>query len=494
MKTRAELLELKKAALRERVIRPGGYYHFFKSFWSTVEGVEYIDEPYVKFLCDHVEALVRDELEGNRLLINIPPGHSKSMICVVMSLPWIWTLDPTAFIIYAHKDITLARDMARKTRQVVNSELYRELFPHISIKDDATKVDRFYNNQGGGRAAVTVRQQITGAHAKSLKVGGLIFVDDPDRPDDTEPDQMGTQEWYKSVLPTRFGSLKDSKICIIQQRVNMRDLSSYVLDTEEGYTHVCLPMHYDPERHCKTSVGEDWRTEEGELLSPLRNTPEVIERVKATMGDPRHALAQFEQKPSFDDGNIFRVEYFESRYDNLPEHAIHTLSCDLTFTGQKSSDYAVLQHWAESTKNGKHYLINQIREKMGFVDTAKRILDYLRIMGGTPNILIEKAANGYAVIEILSEAGVENIHEFSAGRNSKEQRASTVAYLFDRGDVLYPRQEPKWFEDYKKELLIFPAAPNDDQVDATTQYLAWATGDQSVDLAAALRFAQKLTL
>lgn len=497
MKTASEIAALKKAILRERIRRPGGYYLFFKAAWHTVEGVEYKDEPYVKFLCDHAEALVRSgmddtEFDINRLLVNIPPGHSKSMIMVVMLLAWVWTIDPTAFMIFCHKDITLARDMARKTRQVITSAWYRDMFPGIDIKEDATKVDRFYNNHGGGRAAVTTRQQITGAHAKSAKVGGIIVVDDPDRPDDSQNEQEETQKWYRGVLPTRFGDLSESKIIVVQQRVNHRDLSSYILDSNEGYTHVCLPMHYDPERHCKTVVGEDWRTEPGELLSPMRNNEAVIARVAEQMGNPRHVDSQFEQKPSADDGEIFRVEFFDARYDNLPEVATHTLSCDLTFTGKKSSDYAVLQHWAESHENGKHYLINQIREKMGFVDTANRIIQYLKIMGGSPNILIEKAANGFAVVEILTAAGVENIHEFATGRNSKEQRASTVSYLFDRGDVLYPRNEPKWFAEYVREMTTFPQARHDDQVDATTMYLAWATGDQSVDLAAAFKFAREM--
>ena len=491
MRTPADIAALKRVALQERVKRPGGYYHFFKAAWHTIESSDYQDEPYVKFLCDHVEALVKGELDGSRLLINIPPGHSKSMICVVMSLPYIWTLDPTAFVIYCHKDITLARDMARKTRQVVTSEWYRDMFPGVDIQDDATKVDRFYNTAGGGRAAVTVRQQITGAHAKSKKLGGLIVIDDPDRPDDSESENEQTQKWYREVLPTRFGSLKSSQICIVQQRISQRDLSAYVLDTGEPYTHVCLPMHYDPDRHCKTPIGEDWRAKEGELLSPLRNSEETVARVKDTMGDPRIAEAQFEQRPVAQDGNIFKVEYFNKRYQNLPPHGIHTLSCDLTYTGDKSSDYAVIQHWMQSTSSGNHYLIHQIREKMGFVDTAHRIAEYAKNLG-TPNILIEKAANGYAVIDILKQGGFENIHEFSTGKNSKEQRASTVSYLFDRGDVVFPKHPPTWFDEYVREMTGFPAMRHDDQVDATTMYLAWVSGNHSVDLAAAFRFAQQM--
>ena len=79
---------------RELFAREGGYYHFFKAAWHTVESVEPEDEAYVEFMCRHMEALMRGQLDSGRLLINIPPGHSKSLICVVFSLAWLWTIDP----------------------------------------------------------------------------------------------------------------------------------------------------------------------------------------------------------------------------------------------------------------------------------------------------------------------------------------------------------------------------------------------------------------
>lgn len=486
----ADLEKLELELERDVIEAVGGYHDFLREAWHTVEPSELIDERYVKFLCDHMEALMRGELESNRLLINIPPGHTKSMTMVVLSLPYLWTLDPTAFVIYAHKDQALARDMARKTRQCVQSEWYQARWPHIKLMDDASKIDRFSNTLGGGRVAVTVRQQITGAHAKG-KFGGLIVIDDPDRPDDTDLETENTGRWYREVLPTRFASLATSQICIVQQRISMRDLSAYVLDGEEDYVHVNLPMEFDPERKCKTTVDEDWRTEPGEILSPLRNTPATIQRLKDVFKDPRIAQAQLNQNPALDDGNIFKKSYFEWLYPELPRAVQYTLSCDLTFSGEKSSDYAVIEVWARGLADGKHYKVDQVRRKMGFVDTAKTILEMIPRYG-RPNVLVEKTANGFAVLDILAKAKIENVHEFTTGKNSKEQRASTVSYLFDRGDVLYPLEKPAWFDEYVKEMVTFPAARYDDCVDATCNYLAWITGSTPLDLANAFRFAGTL--
>ena len=107
------------------------------------------------------------------------------------------------------------------------------------------------------------------------------------------------------------------------------------------------------------------------------------------------------------------------------------------------------------------------------------------------SFLIEKSASGYAVLEVLKEAGVERIFEFKTGRASKEQRASTVSYLLDRGDVRFPRHAP-WLTDYIHELTGFPAMRHDDQVDATANYLAWITGEKPFDLYSAFMFADKM--
>jgi predicted phage terminase large subunit-like protein len=95
------------------------------------------------------------------------------------------------------------------------------------------------------------------------------------------------------------------------------------------------------------------------------------------------------------------------------------------------------------------------------------------------------------VLEILEEAGIERVFEFKTGRNSKEARASTVSYLFDRGDVRFPRHA-KWLDDYIQELTGFPAMRHDDRVDATAQYLAWITGEKPFDLYGAFMFADKM--
>jgi predicted phage terminase large subunit-like protein len=134
--------------------------------------------------------------------------------------------------------------------------------------------------------------------------------------------------------------------------------------------------------------------------------------------------------------------------------------------------------------------VDQIRKKMGFVETARTILDVLRYYPRA-NCLIEKSASGFAVLEILKEAGIERVFEFKTGRASKEARAATVSYLFDRGDIRFPRSAT-WMKEYIQEMTGFPAMRHDDQVDATANYLAWITGEKPFDLYGAFMFADKM--
>jgi predicted phage terminase large subunit-like protein len=147
--------------------------------------------------------------------------------------------------------------------------------------------------------------------------------------------------------------------------------------------------------------------------------------------------------------------------------------------------------WARGLADGRHYLIDNIRKQMGFVETARAIVGLIKFYPRA-NVLIEKSASGFAVLEILKEAGIDRIFEFKTGRSSKEARASTVSYLFDCGDVWFPRNA-RWLHEYVKELTGFPAMRHDDQVDATTQYLAWITGERPFDLVSAFMFADQMT-
>ena len=329
----------------------------------------------------------------------------------------------------------------------------------------------------------------------------MIIFDDPNIPNETDIEAKGVQEFYSSAVNTRFADADRSAIAIIQQRLDLRDLTEYVLENEPGVMHVNLPAEYDPARKCKTPLGEDWRTEPGALLAPKRFNQKAIDRLKAGFPSERIAEAQVNQNPTPADGTLFRREWLENTwtiptkkereawYNSpgipkgtpepphwLPANFRLYFSWDCTFTASETSDYAVGQIWAVG--NGNYYLLDQVREKMGFVKTLQVVLKHIEADRNFTKLLIEAKANGSALIDMLIEAGV-NKHKIVAinpGRHGKEERAHAVTHLFAEGLVYYPRERPLWWDGYVKELLQFPAGKHDDQVDATTQALAHFAG------------------
>lgn len=496
-----------RAMISANRIKKGGYYQFIKEAWSQIEQVQLEDEPHLKFIADHMEALVRGGLTADEILINIPPAHSKTILCVIMLTPWIWTWDPTARSGYVHNDINLARDSARKARTLIQSQWYQDRWPDVVLSDDASKIERFSNTIGGSRACFTWRMQITGWHAGSASGRGVIVIDDPNTPDDTDLECDQVHTFYRETLPTRFSNQLKKAICVVQQRLHQRDLSQAMLDQDEPIEHVCLPMEYDPGRKCQTSVGSDWRTKAGEILAPKRFPAEVVRKLKKAFSSPRVAEAQLNQNPAPEDGTLFLIRYFQRRYHVptqdeiaefratrgnpnwpetwLPERLRIYFSWDCTYTAADSSDYAVGGVWGLAGPD--FYMLDQYRAKMSFtstVEVAKRqVARYPRYSG----LLIEQAANGHALKDQLEAGGVKKVIPIKTGRRGKEERAHASTFTFQDGHVWFPEIEPPWFAGYVRELTQFPGGKHDDQVDQTTQIITWATAERPFDASAFMR-------
>lgn len=515
MDLNADEIRQQLAMVSAHRIQEKGYHQFVLEAWPQIEQVQIEDEPHLKFIADHVEAWARGELDTSTLLVNIPPAHSKTILCVIMLTPWVWTWDPSARSGFVHNDIDLARDAARKSRTLIETQWYKDRWPHVSLSDDAKKIERFSNTEGGSRSCFTVRQQITGWHAGSRSGRGLIVVDDPNTPSDTDLETERVQEFYSESLPTRFANQQKKQTLVVQQRLHMRDLSQHMLDSNEEITHVCLPLEYDPDRRCVTELGTDWREEPGELLAPIRFPPKIVEELKDRFSSPRVAEAQLNQNPAPEDGSLFAVDHFSHRYQVptfgerealkqsmmawdrvprnmrkgprptvpalwLPERLRIYFSWDCTFTAADTSDYAVGTTWGIG--NGQnYYLLDVYRKKMSFTGTVAVIQNQLKKIPNYAGLLIEQAAGGHGITDMLETAGVKRVIPIKVGRKGKEERAHAATFPFEDGTVWLPESAP-WLDDYIREMLQFPAGKYDDQVDSTTQFIGWAVAETPFDV------------
>jgi len=472
------------ADIDREVIRRRGFAEFVRRAWHLVEPASPLRwNWHLDLICDALERVARREMTD--LVVNVPPGMSKSLLVGVLFPAWVWTLGQDyapglpamlfgpghRFIAASYSDDVVMRD-ARKMRTLVLSDWYRARWPEVEIPGDASAskaVGMFYTTRGGMRFSTTVRGGVTGQHCDTM------IVDDPIDPMGATAasgvELAAVREWWTGTMSTRFRDHATSARILVMQRVHEDDLSDYML--KHGAESLCLPMEYDPEH--PNVCPDDPRRCEGELLCPDRFPREVVERLKTALG-PSGAAAQFGQRPTPKGGDILQGGWFK-RWTELPAKGLWALSIDCTFKKTTSGSFVVIQVWMQAGIN--HYLVDQRHERMGFAATIEAIKAMIERYPQATLRLIEDKANGPAVIETLrvEVTGVVAVEP----HGGKEARANAVQPVIAGGNVFIPHETEArypdgrvgapWVAGLVAECEAFPRGAHDDQVDAMTQYL-----------------------
>lgn len=469
-------LRLLDASRIDRALARRGLAPFVRAAWHQVDTSPLVWGWHMDAVCEHLEAVTRREIRD--LVINMPPGLSKSLTVSVLWPAWAWTHQPDhRWIATSYADTVALRD-ARKHRSLVASEWYQARWPGVRIpptREASVAMGQWSTTAGGSRYTTTVRGQLTGQHCDTL------IVDDP-----IDPQGAGSASgaelddvlrWWREVVPTRFRDPPTSARVLVMQRLHERDLAAEM--TRAGATVLCLPMRY--EREHPHRYARDPRTEDGQLLCPQRMPEASVRRMEAAMG-PAAVAAQLQQRPSPAGGGVFRTEWLARRWVELPPGGTWSQSWDLAFKETADSSYVVGQVWYAHGSN--YYLVDQTRERLDFARTLDAIKSLTGRYPRAHTKLVEDKANGPAVVSALRRdvPGLQLV----TPEGGKIARANAVQGLFAAGNVLLPdperavypdgRRGAPWLADYAHELATFPNGANDDQVDATTQYLNHAAG------------------
>lgn len=451
-------------ALDRALVKRFGFERFVKLAWSQVMPDELVWERHMSEVCAHIDAFIHGDI--TKLIINIPPGMSKSVLCNVFAPAYAWIVNPAFRMGFMSNERSLTNRDARRCRALIESEWFQARWS-MKMMDDSNKIEEYTNEHGGSRSCHTIRQQITGHHWH------MVFIDDPHDPANYKRGDgpEGVAEWFDHVLPTRFINKADSRIVIVMQRLADDDLVGHILENErDEWVHLCLPMEAT-DNPVKTPIGGDWRTTPSELLAPGRFPRDEVEKQKRKW-PARIASAQYQQDPVPTDGNIFLAHYFDHRYKAIPDGAAIYLSFDMSFKDSVTSDFVVGTAWALAER--KYHLVDMVRGRWGFTDTLRQTLLFTSRYPEYRGLLIEEAANGNAIIDALRKGGHGNkIIPVKTGRVSKEERAFAVTPLMENGAVLFPQNEPSWWTDFIQECLRFPAGKHDDIVDSVTQALLY---------------------
>lgn len=436
--------------------------NFVREAWHVLEPTTpYVHGWHIDAIAEHLEAVSRGEIRD--LLINVPPRFMKSLLVAVFWVCWIWARSPSTRWLFASYAQQLSVRDSLKCRRLVLSPWYQRLWgDRFRLVDDQNAKTRFENDATGYRIATAVGAAATG------EGGDVVVVDDPHSAQGaaSQTQREGTLIWWDETMSTRLNDPKTGRKVIVMQRLHERDLSGHVLE-QGGYEHLCLPMEYEPERHCATSIGwEDPRTEAGELLWPERLGPEEIAAKRRELGEYGFA-GQFQQRPSPRGGVIFKDEWW--RYYTVPPRIQYRIIyADTAQKTKEKNDYSVFECWGK-TKQGQLALLDMIRGKWESPELLAQARAFynkhksIEGMGVVRALKVEDKVSGTGLIQTLRREGIPVV---PIPRSvDKVTRAYDAAPLIESGNVLLPQDAP-WLSDFLAETSVFPNGAHDDIVDA----------------------------
>ena len=435
--------------------------HFTRRAWSVLEpAMVYTHNWHIDAVCEHLEAVTAGEI--TRLLINVPPGTMKSLLSGVFWPSWEWGprgLAPTRFVSASHAENYALRD-ARRMRQLVTSEWYQALWP-LKLASDQNAAGKFENEATGFRHAMPVRS-MTGSR------GDRVLWDDPHSVEDalSDADLARTARIFHETLPTRLNSPEHSAIVIIMQRLAVGDVSGLAIEEDLGYEHLMLPMEFEPDRRCTTSIGfTDPRTQPDELLFPDRFPRHVVDRDKKALGVYATA-GQLQQRPAPRGGGMLpvdNVQIMPAAPDPAEiEHSVRYWDKAGTEGG---GDYTagVLMH---RLKDGRYVVADVTRGQWHAPKRERRLRQAAVIDGVATHIWVEQEPGSGG--KESAQASIRNLAGFVARADKvtgdKATRAESYAVQFEQGNVWLVRAA--WNTPFLDEHEVFPVGKHKDQVDA----------------------------
>ena len=458
---------------------------FTQLVWDVIEpGVQFKDNWHLHAIAEHLEAITHGELEN--LIINIPPGCMKSILVSVAWPAWEWKDNPALRYLGASYGADLAIRDAAKTRDILFSPLYQELWPKTQVKRGADNKLKYELTAGGWRIATSVGGRATGEHPDRK------IVDDPHNAKQAESDaeRAAALVWFDRTLSSR-GKSRGAKTVVVMQRLHESDVTGHILAEKfDDYEHLCLPMTYEGRRF-KTRIGwEDPRTTEGSLLWPEMFPPKSVNELSKLLGEYGTA-GQLQQRPAPAGGGILKVKHFQlwPHDRELPVFEKVVQSYDGAYSEEESkhNDPSACTVWG-TFSHGKirgAMLLDAWDEYLGYPQFRQKVIDeWHAVYGKTKDrkgrkadvVLVEKKSSGISILQDLRAAKIPAV-PYDPGRADKVQRAHNVAPVLEL-DVLYipeSKKEPgkpvMWARKFLDQVEKFPNAEHDDYVDTFTQCL-----------------------
>lgn len=465
---------------------------FTADAWKFIDPKPFVGGWHLDAIAYHLEAVTRGQIRN--LLINIPPRMTKSLLVSVCWPAWTWAQrlsghlsgPQVQFLTTSYAQQLSVRDSVR-CRRLVMSPWYQRLWGNrFGPSGDQNAKQRFENDKGGYRLATSVGSQLTG------EGGDVIIFDDPHNTVEIESEAIiaATTMWWDEALSTRLNDPDHGAFVGVMQRLSEVDISGHILNTEpENWVHLCLPMEYEPRRHCTTILPwSDPRSKEGELLAPNRYSAESLAKLKRKLG-PFGTAGQLQQSPVPRGGGILKRDWWQvwppegEQFDrqgrplkslHYPEMQFILGSVDTAMTEDEENDFSAMTVWGlwyNQVDMPQVMLMEAWEERFQFHELVTKVIN-TSTKRKIDRLLVEGKNNGYSVVQeigrLCRNAGF-TVHAEKV-KGEKIARAHSVVPVLAAGQVWAPAR--KWAERVIDNCASFPKAEHDDLVDTVTQALS----------------------
>ena len=419
----------------------------------------FIEGRHHKIIAEKLEAIAKGKLK--RLIVNMPPRHSKSEFASYLMPSWFLGRNPKLKIIQATMNTELAVRFGRKVRDLIADPIYAEIFPDTDLKQDSQAAGRWETSAGGEYFAAGVGAAMTGRGAD------LLIIDDPH----SEQDALSSSaydtayEWYTSGPRQRLQP--GGTIIIVQTRWSKKDLTGRLLGAQ-----------------ARDLMADQWDVVEFPAILPSGEPlwhefwkKEELLKVKASQSVGKWN-AQWQQNPTSEEVAMVKRDWWQLwEREDTPRLDYIIQSYDTAYSKKETADYSAITTWGvfEPKENGEQHLIllDAKKGRWNFPELKEIAVDQNEYW--EPDMmLIEAKASGASLADELRMLNLP-VTTFSPGRRKggggmdKTTRMHMVSPIFESGKVWYP--DEKFADEVIEEVASFPNGDHDDYCDSMTMAL-----------------------
>ena len=426
------------------------FLEFVRQVWPA-----FIEGDHHRIMADAFNRIADGDLR--RLIINMPPRHTKSEFASHLFPAWYLGRYPDRKVIQTSHTAELAVGFGRKVRNLVGSPDYGTIFPNVALSADSKAAGRWNTNQQGDYFAIGVGGAVTG------KGADILIVDDPHSEQEAAMNDPSvydkTYEWYTSGPRQRLQP--GGAICLVMTRWSKKDLTGQIVKAS-----------------IERGGADEWEVIElpailpsGKALWPGFWPIEQLEALHAELPVSKWST-QYQQDPTSEESALIKREWWnEWEKKDPPDCEFVIQSWDTAFLAKETADYSACTTWGvfyDEDRNANIILLDALQERLEFPDLKKRAYDMYKEYEPDAFIVEAKAAGTPLIFE-LRRIGIP-VAEYTPSRGrDKIARVNAISDLFHSGHVWAPKK--RWAEEVIEQFASFPTGDHDDLVDSSTQAL-----------------------